>query len=100
MEFMVDFHLQNLHDPAIKIKAIIQLLTHEFPESSGGLDYNKKYLNQIVISDSSKVYLVKDVAEINKSEDFKPYKDMSAKNADVIVEYSPNNAFPKSLSRT
>lgn len=100
MEFLVDFQLQNLHDPAIKIKTIIQLLTHEFPESSGGLDYNKKYLNQIVISDSSKVYLVKDVAEINKNEVFKPYKDLCAKIADVIVEYSPNYAFPKSLSST
>lgn len=100
MEFLLDFQLQNLTNPTLKIKTIIQLLTHDLPESSGGLDYNKKYLSQIVISESSKVYLVKEVAEINKNEVFKPYKDLCAKIAEVITSYNQTYLFPKSLSST
>lgn len=100
IEFLLDFKLENIEDAGEKLKAIIYLFTHELPESSGGLDYNKKYLNQIVISESSKVYLVKDVKEINKSQVFKPYKELCAKIAAVISLYNPTYGYPKSLSST
>lgn len=100
MEFLVVFQLQNVNDIQAKLKTIIQLLTHELPESAGRLDYNKKFLNQIVIAESSKVYLVKEVDEINKNEVFKPYKDLCAKIADVITAYNATYQYPKSLSST
>lgn len=100
MEFLVMFRLQNLTDPRKKLQAIIELLTHELPESSGTMDYNKRYLNQIIISESSKVYLVKEVTEINKSQVFKPYKELCAKIAGVVSEYNPEYQYPRSLSST
>ena len=100
MEFLVMFQLQNVSDTKAKLKTIIALLTHELPESVGKLDYNKKILNQIVITESSKVYLVKEVQEINKHEVFKPYKDLCAKIAEVIAAYQPTYKYPKSLSST
>jgi hypothetical protein len=100
MEFLVMFQLQNIRDTKAKIRAIIHLLTHELPESSGKLDYNKKILNKIVIAESSKVYLVKEVNEINKDQVFKPYKDLCGKIAEVIKEYNPKYKYPRSLSST
>lgn len=100
MEFLVMFQLQNVQDTKAKLKTIIYLLTHELPESSGKLDYNKKFLNQIVITESSKVYLVKEVNEINKNQVFKPYKDLCGKIAEVIKEYNPKYKYPRSLSST
>lgn len=100
MEFLLLFKLQNITDPKSKLQTIIELLTHELPESSGQLDYNKKYLNQIVIAESSKVYLVKEVKEINKHEVFKPYKDLCAMIAEVILAYNPTYQYPRSLSST
>lgn len=100
MEFLVIFKLQNITDPKTKLKTVVELLTHELPESSGGLDYNKKFLNQIVIAESSKAYLVKEVFEINKDAVFKPYKDLCAKIAGVITEYNPKYKYPRSLSST
>ncbi len=100
LEFLLIFELQNVKDNRAKLKTIIQLLTHELPESAGRLDYNKKFLNQIVIAESSKVYLVKEVKEINKSEVFKPYKDLCAKIAEVIANYNDAYQYPKSLSST
>jgi AcrR family transcriptional regulator len=100
MEFLVTIKLENITDKKEQLKIIVHLLTHEFAESTNQLDYNKKYLNQIVISESSKVYLVKDVAEINKDEVFKPYKDLCAKIAEVISSYNPAYKYPRSLSTT
>ncbi len=100
MEFLMVFRLQNVTDVTKKLKTIIELFTHELPEHASDWDYNKKNLNQIVIAESSKVYLVKDVAEINKNEVFKPYKQLCAKIADVISEYNPDYQYPKSLSST
>ena len=100
MEFLVGFRLQNIANKKERLKIIIDLLTHELPESSGIFDYNKKYLNHIVIAESSKAYLVKEVAEINKNEVFKPYKDLCAKIADEIKAYNPKYKYSKSLSTT
>ena len=100
MEFLVMLRLQNVTNNRVKLKAIIELLTQDLPESTGRLDYNKKYLNQIVISESSKVYLVKEVKEINKNEVFKPYKDLCATIAGVVSAYNPEYAYPRSLSST
>jgi len=100
MEFLVMFKLQNVADPAQKLHVIIELLTQELPQSAGALNYNVKFLNQIIISESSKVYLVKEVGEINKSEVFKPYKDLCATIAQVITEYNPAYPYPRSLSST
>lgn len=100
MEFLLIFKLQNVTSKKEKLRIVVDLLTHELPESTGLNDYNKKSLNQIVISESSKVYLVKEVTEINKNEVFKPYKDLCARIAEVISEYNPQYKYPKSLSST
>ena len=100
MEFLVTFKLENVSDKKEKLKNIVYLLTHELSESVSQFDYNKKFLNQIVITESSKVYLVKEVAEINKNEVFKPYKDLCSKIAEVITEYNTSYKYPRSLSTT
>ncbi len=100
MEFLVDYRLQNVQEKKEKLKTVIELLTKELPESSGQFDYNKKFLNQIVISESSKAYLVKDVSAMNRDEVFKPYKDLCSKVASVILEYNPHYQYPHSLSST
>ena len=100
MEFLVTFKLENVLDKKEKLKNIVYLLTHELSESASQFDYNKKFLNQIVITESSKVYLVKEVAEINKNEVFKPYKDLCSKIAEVITEYNASYKYPRSLSTT
>jgi AcrR family transcriptional regulator len=100
MEFLVIFRLQNVTDAKLKLTTVVNLLSNDLEESSGKFDYNKKFLNQIVISESSKTYLVKDVREINKDEVFKPYKDLCTRIAEIISEYNPNYEYPRSLSST
>jgi hypothetical protein len=100
MEFLVDYTLTNIKDNKERLKLIVKLLTHPLPDSSGTIDYDKKALNGIVIAESSKVYLVKEVSEINRDQVFKPYKDLCAKIASVISAYNPKYKYAKSLSTT
>jgi hypothetical protein len=100
IEFLVTFKLENLLDKKERLKIIIHLLTHELEESQSQFDYNKKFLNQIVITESSKAYLVKEVTEINKEDVYKPYKDLCAKIANLISAYNPKYKYPRSLSTT
>ncbi len=100
MEYLLEIRLRNISSKKERLRIIVELLTHELPESSGAFDYNKKFLNHIVIAESSKVYLVKEVAEINKHAVFKPYKDLCAKIAEAISDFRPGYKYPRSLSST
>lgn len=100
MEFMVAYKIENVNDNKERLKIIIQLLTQDLSTGFGQIEYNLHFLNHIVISESSKVYLTKEVSDINKSEAFKPYKDLCAKIAEVISSYNPEYKFPRSLSTT
>lgn len=100
MEFLVDFTIQNIQNPKEKLTKIINLLTQSLPESVGQLDYNKSFLNQIVLSESSKVYLIKEVKEINSFQVFKPYKDLCNKISEVMLSLNPSYTYSRSLSST
>ncbi|WP_337043521.1 TetR/AcrR family transcriptional regulator [Emticicia sp. 17c] len=100
LEFLVMFQLKNISDPQLKLKTVIHLLTHELPENTGKIKYNISYLNQIVITESSKVYLVKEINEINQAQVFKQFKDLCNTIADIILELAPDYQYPHSLSST
>jgi len=100
LEYLVVFQLQPLANTTDKLTRLIELLTHELPESEGQSDYNKKFLHQIVISESSKVYLVKEVKEINEDKVFKPFKDLCARISELIQAHNSVYKFPHSLSST
>jgi len=100
LEYIVVFQLQPLANPKAKLEKLVELLTHTLPDNAGQNEYNKNYLHQIVISESSKVYLVKEVKEINENEVFKPYKDLCARISDLIIAYNSNYQYPHSLSST
>lgn len=100
LEFLVDYKLQGITSNKQKLEIIIFLLTNELPEVSGDLAYNKVALSKIVINESSKAFLVKEVSEINQNQVFKPYKDLCSKVAEIIAAYNPNYKYPRSLSST
>jgi AcrR family transcriptional regulator len=100
MEYLVVIELEPIQDLGAKIERLVELFTRELPELQGLSDYNRNVLHQIVISESSKVYLVKEVKEINKNEVFKPYKDLCARVSELIKAYHPAYLFPHSLSTT
>ncbi|MFZ4783758.1 MAG: TetR/AcrR family transcriptional regulator, partial [Armatimonadaceae bacterium] len=75
VEYQATVSLQNLNDPALKIRKIIEILTEGLPNWSDASGIDKNALQEIVIAESSKAYLTKEVDAINREQLFKPYKD-------------------------
>lgn len=100
LEYQVVFNINNLTDAEEKIRRVIDLLTHELDDSLGQIEFNHKALYEIVISESSKAYLSKEVDNNNSDHLFKPYKDLCERIANLFSEYSQSYAYPHSLAST
>jgi AcrR family transcriptional regulator len=100
LEYIVTYELNMKLSPKSKIEAFIDLITNEVPDLGGEIKFDGKKLNEIVIAEGSKVFLVKEVNEINKGHVFKPYKDLCNTIAEIIKDYNPKYSYPHSLSST
>lgn len=99
LDFLVKINLQNITNSKQKLNIIIDLITNELPEYLE-TEYPSNKLYAIVMAESSKVYLTKEIELINKHEVFKPYKDLCAAIALFINEYNVGYLYPKSLAST
>ena len=100
LEFQIIFQTNNIADPTIKLKKIINLLATTVEDDEQTSYVNENLLHQIVIAEGSKAYLTKQVGEDNKHQFFKPYKQLCAVIAEVILEYNPQYKYSKSLATT
>ncbi len=100
LEYQVVFHTNNIKDPVVKLKKVINLLATAVEDDAASNHINESMLHQIIITEGSKTYLTKHVSEDNKYHLFKPYKDLCAKIAAIILECNPQYKYPKSLSST
>ncbi len=99
LQYRVVFSTNNIKDPAVKLKKVIQLLATTVVDDKT-THINEDLLHQIIIAEGSKAYLTKHVSEDNKEQLFKPYKDLCAAIADIILECHPKYKYPRSLAST
>jgi len=100
LEYLFLVQLNGVEDSKEKMKKVLEILSNHLPEEFGEIGFDLKKLIQIVIKESSKSYLVKDISEINKEQVFKPYKDLCDQIAQLIVEIKPSYKYPHSLAST
>jgi AcrR family transcriptional regulator len=100
LQYQVMYQTNNIDDPVIKLKKIIKLLATTVEDDLSTSYVDESLLHQIIISEGSKTYLTKRVSEDNKDKLFKPYKDLCAHIAKIILEYNPQYRYPKSLAST
>lgn len=101
IEYMVVFHTNNMTDAREKIDRVLKILMlrMETPDIDGH-EMNKSILHQLVIQEGSKVYLTTHVGEDNKQQFFRPYKDLCARIAAILLEYKPDYPYARSLTST
>ena len=100
LQYRVTFITNNIKDPAVKLKKIIQLLATTVVDDDKTLHINENLLHQIIIAEGSKAYLTKHVSADNKEQLFKPYKDLCAVIAAIILECNSKYKYPRSLAST
>ncbi|WP_323849767.1 TetR/AcrR family transcriptional regulator [Algoriphagus persicinus] len=100
LEYQIAFQTNNIKNPIERLKKVITLLASTVKDDESINHVDESLLHQIVISEGSKSYLTKHVGEDNKQQFFKPYKDLCAVIANIILECNPKYKFPKSLAST
>ncbi|MDQ3016008.1 MAG: TetR/AcrR family transcriptional regulator [Bacteroidota bacterium] len=100
LQYRVTFTTNNIKDPTVKLKKVILLLATTVIDDDETMHVNESLLHQIIIAEGSKAYLTKHVTEDNKDQLFKPYKDLCAMIADIILKCNIKYKYARSLAST
>ena len=100
MEYRLVFTLANIPSARERLRLAIGLLTDQVTEDSDFSHINEVKLNRIVIAESSKAYLTREVDQENKEGAFLGYKKLVARISTIIMEINPDFRYPHMLVST
>lgn len=100
MEYRLLFEITNINSPQTRLERSIALITSDFKDKLfvEGIDIKK--LHQIIISESIKAYLIKDVDKANEEGSYLNYKQFVARLAAIVNEINPDYKYPQMLITT
>ena len=97
LDFQVLFETRNLLDTHEKLERVLRILLQmDVATPATPDDIDLVALHNIVICEASKAYLTRHVTEDNRQQLFKPYKDLTARIAQLILDYRPDYPYAKS----
>lgn len=97
-EFQLTFSTYGTSDPTEKLLKAVEVITHPVVEDLRFTHINEIALNNIIVNESSKSYLTKEVDTENKGGYFSVYKRLVVRIAEMIDEVAPHYRFSLSLS--
>ncbi|MFZ6052472.1 TetR/AcrR family transcriptional regulator [Halocola ammonii] len=100
MEYKLVFALANIESPKERLGRAIEVLTREPEEDNVYGHINERQLNQIIIAESSKAYLTREVDEENKMGAFSAYKRLVGRVSEIVTEISPEYKYPRMVIST
>lgn len=100
LEYKINFETHNIQSPKKKLKIALKAITQEAEDDKNFPGISEKVLQQIVINESDKTYLTKNVDDDNKEGMFKGYKSLCETIASYAQEINPNYEFSHSLIST
>lgn len=99
-EYRLIFATSNIESAEKRLKIAIRILSGEIRQDKDFAHIDEEILQRIVVSESAKVYLTKEVDADNKEGFFYSYKRFCRRIATIISEVNPDYAFPASLVST
>lgn len=100
MEYRLAYCIANIQSAEERLEKAIQLITENYQNNEDKSSISKIKLTRIVISESSKSYLTKEVDQENKAGAFATYKKLVGKIASIVLEVSPCFKYPHMLIST
>jgi AcrR family transcriptional regulator len=98
VDYMIDYETHYFKDPVDKLNRVWEILCHANLQSSLHMNMDVEVLRRIVISESDKTYLTRQVDEINKEGLFRGYKALCSRISKLILVI--NNDYPFALALT
>lgn len=100
VEYRLVFSTNSIADPQEKLRKAIVIVSKPVEQDSHFSHINEVILNSIVINESSKSFLTKEVDIENKEGYFTIYKRMVTRLSEMIQEVNSDYPFAKSLAST
>jgi AcrR family transcriptional regulator len=99
LEYLIDYKTNNITDPIKKIRIIIKIIA----EASSKDDPNSPHideslLHKIVVAESAKAYLTKNVDSENKAGLFANYQSLCKNISEIIKEINPQFPYPRAMA--
>ncbi|MEO1052341.1 MAG: TetR/AcrR family transcriptional regulator [Bacteroidota bacterium] len=100
LEYKIDFGTQNIEDPSRKLVIALRIISEKKQRDPFFPDIDEEALYRIVIAESDKTYLTKQVDEDNREGLFRGFKSLCKKIASFVNEVNPDFQYPHSLIST
>jgi len=100
LEYRIEFETNNMADPCQRLERAIKVITEKKVYDDSFPDVDETALQRIVINESEKTYLTKQVDHDNRFGLFKGYKTLCRRIADMVSEINPQYPYAHSLVST
>lgn len=100
MEYRLAFLLANVPSAEERLRRAVRLLTQEVKEDSSFSHVNEVKLNRIVVAESLKCILTREVDQDNKEGAFSYYKQLVDRVSAIVAELNPDFPYPHMLVST
>lgn len=100
IEFKISYETHNISDSEEKLKIALKFITSKLEDDMLFSEISESALQRIVINESDKTYLTKNVDKINKEGLFKGYKSLCTLIASFMEETAPDFKYSRSLTST
>lgn len=100
LEYQIDFGTQNIKGATKRLEIALHIVAKKKDFDASFPQINEEALYRIVISESDKTYLTKQVDEDNKEGLFRGFKSLCGKIAGIITEINPAFPYANSLTST
>lgn len=96
-EYRLIFAVNNISSPEERLRIAIKILSGSITNDFDFAHIDEVILQRIVVAESSKAYLTKEVDEDNKEGFFISYKRFCGRISAIIQEINPDYPYPASL---
>jgi AcrR family transcriptional regulator len=100
LEYRLVFATSNIYEPEERLRIAIRLLSGKIEDDMEFAHISEVVLQRIVVAESAKAYLTKEVDADNKEGFFLSYKRLCKRISAIIQEINPKYKYPDSLVST
>jgi AcrR family transcriptional regulator len=100
LEFRIDYETNNISDAEHQFQIALRVICEEKKRDQNFPEIDESALYRIVIAESHKTYLTRQVDDINKEGLFRGYKSLCSRIARMFMAIDKSYPYPHSLAST
>jgi hypothetical protein len=100
LEYRLVFGIANIKDPRERLYRAVEIITNQLDEDFEHPFIDLKKLSSIIVSESAKTYLTREVDQENKAGAFEGYKNLIDRVSKIIEEINPDYPYSHMLVST